>query len=874
MKSHLFSLSLCLVAGLSVLGAEPKPFYLDDNQPAETRTEDSGGRNGSLDTFGHLTVSRHITGDGTVSLANEKHALPLDAANPAFPPRVSPNHRYFVDANNVPFYWLGDTEWDLFRDFSLEDAKSVLADRAAQGFSVIQVMLLGVHGGTTPNIYGERPFINDSPDTPNEAYFKEVDSVIKTADQFGLVLVIGVYHQAEDYSRLITTNNSVRWARWLGHRYGNCDNVVWTMYPTATNSFLPIVRELAAGLLEGSGGRQLITVHPDPWASSSWIHNESWLAFNTCQTFSSGIRNYEMIAKDYAREPAKPVVDGEARYEDEAGTTPLQIRNGAYWACLAGGFYSYGQGGNWMAPAKWKSWLDSPGSRDMKVLGDIFRSLEWWKLMPDQTIISGEAGQRVAASSSDGDWILAYLPRGGKININVDKITSQKPVDAFWINLSTGDRRTIGKYGNSGTKSFVTPAGWDDALLLLDATTTRPTDSRLGISQNKRYFVNGHGQPVFWLGNTEWSIFHDYTTNEARVILRNIASKGFTVVATMVVGGVDGTIPNKEGELPWLNNDPATPNEAYFKNVDAVVQIAGEYGLSVRLGLLHNTQLKYMSSGKGVAYARWVAARYKDAPNVFYSIHGDIANPKLVAMVDAMAAAIKETAGKDVLVSQKPDPPPNSSGTIQDRPWLDYTQSQTYKWIDKIYPMVTQDYNRVPTKPTVMDEGAYEAGSEYGYDITPLFVRRQAYYTYLAGGSYTYGHNDLWRALPTWRKALDAPGARQMEVLKKIFTDRFEWWRLVPDQSLFVNGGQTNGDVLQLAARHEGGRWALFYLAAPAKITVRLDKLYPSGKLIACWIDPRNDNRITVGSMLPVGERQFTSPKEWEDAILLLESEP
>lgn len=54
---------------------------------------------------------------------------------------------------------------------------------------------------------------------------------------------------------------------------------------------------------------------------------------------------------------------------------------------------------------------------------------------------------------------------------------------------------------------------------------------------------------------------------------------------------------------------------------------------------------------------------------------------------------------------------------------------------------------------------------------------------------------------------------------------QFEWRKLVPDQSRFVNGGETTGKVLNLAARHEDGRWVLFYLAKRKKITVRLNKL-------------------------------------------------
>lgn len=59
---------------------------------------------------------------------------------------------------------------------------------------------------------------------------------------------------------------------------------------------------------------------------------------------------------------------------------------------------------------------------------------------------------------------------------------------------------------------------------------------------------------------------------------------------------------------------------------------------------------------------------------------------------------------------------------------------QTWDRVDLIYPMVTKDNNFKPVKPVLMAEGAYEHGSEYGFAVTPLWVRRQAYYSYLAGG--------------------------------------------------------------------------------------------------------------------------------------------
>jgi len=35
-----------------------------------------------------------------------------------------------------------------------------------------------------------------------------------------------------------------------------------------------------------------------------------------------------------------------------------------------------------------------------------------------------------------------------------------------------------------------------------------------------------------------------------------------------------------------------------------------------------------------------------------------------------------------------------------------------------------KDCNLKPVKPVLMAEGAYEAGSEYGFEVTPLWIRR------------------------------------------------------------------------------------------------------------------------------------------------------
>jgi hypothetical protein len=184
--------------------------------------------------------------------------------------------------------------------------------------------------------------------------------------------------------------------------------------------------------------------------------------------------------------------------------------------------------------------------------------------------------------------------------------------------------------------------------------------------------------------------------------------------------------------------------------------------------------------------------------------------------------------------------------------------------------MVTEEYHLKPTKPVVMGEGAYEHGSEYGFDVTPLWVRRQAYYSYLAGAHHAYGHNDSWRVLPTWRQALDAPGASQLGALKKIFLDRKQWWCLVPDQAVFASGGNTIGQVLNLAARHKDGRWVMAYLGSKASVSIQMNKL-ANNAVKAVWIDPRTGESKAIGRCSNSGVKSFSTPDGWEDALLILE---
>ena len=391
------------------------------------------------------------------------------------------------------------------------------------------------------------------------------------------------------------------------------------------------------------------------------------------------------------------------------------------------------------------------------------------------------------------------------------------------------------------------------------------------VAAGKHTFADAKGQPFFWLGTTQWELFRGYSMEDARSILDKTRDHGFSVVQVKLLGQGDGNRANVYGRMPLLNGDALTPNEAYFTNVDAVVRAARDNNLAILMTVWHQSYRKNIPLDKARAWAKWLAVRYANAPNVLWSTTPE-AKKESLPILREIAAGLREGDPLHRPISFKPDPAPApSSSFINEEPWLDFNAMQVWKWLENIYPMLTADYALKPVKPTVMAEGAYEAGEEYGFAVTPLWVRRQAYYSYLAGGHHTYGHNDSWRILPTWKQALDAPGARQMGILRKIFEARAEWWLLEPDQSLFATGGKTEGRVLRLAARHRDGQWAVFYLGDQAEFSVNLSKLSAT-KLTATWVNPVDGKATPLGALSNQGVKSFTTPEGWEDSLLVVEA--
>lgn len=410
------------------------------------------------------------------------------------------------------------------------------------------------------------------------------------------------------------------------------------------------------------------------------------------------------------------------------------------------------------------------------------------------------------------------------------------------------------------------------AVLSMPFVRAETAPGPIRVSPNGRYFVDAQGEPFYFLADTQWELFRRYSLSDAKLILENRKSKGFTVAMVMLTGVGGGIGPNLDGRRPWLNDNPATPNPDYFTHVDAVVKLAEANDIQLLIGIYHQRYGDRMTVGNARAWAAWVTSRYRDSPNIVWTLYPkamDIFRP----IISKLAEGIQEGDGGRHLVSMHPDPSPASSSFMHNAPWLSFNSIQVWNRLDLVYPMTIADYRKTPVKPATMLEGVYERGEEYGYPITPLLVRREAYYTCLAGGFHGYGHNDSWRVKPRWRLALDDPGAQQMTVLKNLFTTLSDWWALEPDQSVLTSGGSTEGEVLNLGARSTEGKWIIAYVAGQPNITVDTARITAADSASAEWIDPVTGTRQSAGRFATSGARSFARPADWQDGVLVVKAD-
>lgn len=369
---------------------------------------------------------------------------------------VSNNQRHLSTPIGESFFWLGGTSWGMSEWLTREEVDLYLENRAAKGFTVIQLCLFWgkrsddpVHFMTNPaNAYGFKAFVETagkvdgshplvieggSPESPND-YWDHVEYIVQAAEKRGLILAllpvwgrryVNATH-GEFADSIFQEADMQAYGTFLGRRFKAYDHLIWVMGGDVAadlgGDFQGHYRAMAEGILKGVTGETaawneasplwddvLMTYHPDgsPMKNSSrWFHQDAWLDFHMIETFRHVDSVYESVRQDYAlTDPIKPTIMAEPGYErfplpNGGRISGLQMRRQAYHSLFAGaagftygGFRDEAGNGPLFSPfGDWKLTLEWEGARAMSIFNTFCQNHNWTDWHVSPGLITSDPG--------------------------------------------------------------------------------------------------------------------------------------------------------------------------------------------------------------------------------------------------------------------------------------------------------------------------------------------------------------------------------------------------------------------------------------------------------------------------------------------------
>ena len=208
------------------------------------------------------------------------------------------------------------------------------------------------------------------------------------------------------------------------------------------------------------------------------LHNEAWLDYNQSQPGHGKPRNEmipSIVAADYARKPAKPVVVTEPWYEFIKGNPSGEdVRFGAWSAVLSGAAgHSYGGGHVWWAhvpesPARQGAWpleasfeadtLNYPGAVAMGFMAHFLKARRWWLLEPHPELVSDYPAPFCAAIP--GTEYVVYARWGGGLKLDLRQASEADEFRFTWVDLAEGNPKREGKVRGGAVREFQAPDGY------------------------------------------------------------------------------------------------------------------------------------------------------------------------------------------------------------------------------------------------------------------------------------------------------------------------------------------------------------------------------------------------------------------------------
>jgi hypothetical protein len=305
----------------------------------------------------------------------------------------------------------------------------------------------------------------------------------------------------------------------------------------------------------------------------------------------------------------------------------------------------------------------------------------------------------------------------------------------------------------------------------------------------------------------------------------------------------------------------------------------------------------FFSIATAERYAAFLAERFKNKPNIFWIVGGDLQGNIKNEIWETIGATLKKH-DPNHLITYHPYGRTQSSQWFHNSAWLDFNMFQsghrTYeqdnsprKFGEDNWKYIRDDYSKFPVKPTLDGEPSYEGIPHGLHDTTQPYwtasdVRRYAYWSVFAGGcGFTYGNNSVMQmnkpadkhpaygAREYWYQAINDSGAFQMKYLKQLMLSHLYFDRMYDDSLVAGDAGKRYDYVI--ATR--GKNYVMVYDFTGRIFALSMTKI-SSNSVKASWFNPRNGEITRIGVLKNAGIVSFDPPGEknnGNDWVLVLD---
>jgi hypothetical protein len=429
-------------------------------------------------------------------------ARPYTGTNPLLrhgPLRVAASRRTLEHADGTPFFWLGDTWWmGLCRRMKWpEGFQALTADRAAKGFSLVQIV-----AGLYPDMPGFDPRGANEAGFPweadyarlNPAYFDQADLRISWLVRSGLVpCIVGSWGY---YLPLMGLQKMKQHWRNLIARWGAYP-VVWCLagegempYYLSLDKEGDIQAQISGWVEMARYIRRIdplhhpLVLHSAPQTCAR-CQAEGLLEVNLIQPAHGGpetlVASVTQIQEAYASRPVMPALIDEISYEGILHYSGAEVQRMAFWTSVLSGAagHTYGANGLWQmnTPEEpygaspwggtwgnlpWHEAAQLPGSRHLSLAKRMLERYEWWRFEPHQEWVNPpgtpEHYERPFAAGIPGRLRVIYMYGPNfAATWKVEHIEPGAAYTAYYWDPRTGASHPIGPVLPDAGGSWVIP---------------------------------------------------------------------------------------------------------------------------------------------------------------------------------------------------------------------------------------------------------------------------------------------------------------------------------------------------------------------------------------------------------------------------------